>query len=71
MALQKKAIEKIVGKGNVLDDEASLATYSSDQSAVEARRPDMVAFVETVEGRIDADCPYCPRQARRASNPAG
>jgi hypothetical protein len=49
MALQKKAIEKIVGKGNVLDDEASLAAYSSDQSAVEARRPDMVAFVETVE----------------------
>jgi FAD/FMN-containing dehydrogenase len=49
MALQKKDIEAIVGKGNVLDDEATLAAFSRDQSMVEARRPDMVAYVESVE----------------------
>jgi len=49
MALQKSDIEAIVGAGNVLDDEATLASFSRDQSAVEPRRPDMVAFVESVE----------------------
>ncbi len=49
MALQKSDIEAIVGKGNVLDDEATIKAFSSDQSTVEARRPDMVAFVESVE----------------------
>ena len=49
MALQKSDIEAIVGKGNVLDDEATIAAFSKDQSTVEARRPDMVAYVESVE----------------------
>jgi len=49
MAVQKSELEKIVGRGNVLDDEASLIEYSRDQSFVSARRPDFVAFVEKVE----------------------
>ena len=49
MALQKSDIEAIVGKGNVLDDEATLSAFASDQSTVAARRADMVAFVEEVE----------------------
>ncbi len=49
MALQKSDIEAIVGKGNVLDDEATLSAFSKDQSTVKPRRPDMVAFVENVE----------------------
>ena len=49
MALQKSDIEAIVGKGNVLDDEATIAAFSKDQSTVEARRPDMVAYVASVE----------------------
>jgi len=49
MALQKSDIEAIVGKGNVLDDEATITAFSSDQSTVAPRRPDMVAFVESVE----------------------
>lgn len=49
MAAQKKDLEKIVGKGNVLDDEAALKKYSCDQSFVQARRPDFVVFVEKVE----------------------
>lgn len=49
MALQKSDIEAIVGKGSVLDDEPTLAAHASDQSAVQPRRPDMVAYVETVE----------------------
>jgi len=49
MAVQKSNLEKIVGKGNVLDDEESLKGYSRDQSFVPARRPDMVVFAEKVE----------------------
>ncbi len=49
MAVQKSDIEKIVGQGNVLDDEATLAAYSKDQSFVSARRPDLVAYVENGE----------------------
>ena len=49
MALQKKDIEAIVGKGNVQDDEATLSAFSRDQSTVAPRRPDMVAYVESVE----------------------
>jgi len=49
MALQKSDIEAIVGKGNVLDDEATLTAFASDQSTVQPRRADMVAYVETVE----------------------
>lgn len=49
MAVQKSNLEKIVGKGNVLDDEKSLKEYSQDQSFVPARRPDMVVFAEKVE----------------------
>lgn len=49
MALQKSDIEAIVGTGNVLDDEATIAAFSSDQSMVAPRRPDMVAYVESVE----------------------
>ena len=49
MAVQKAELEKIVGKGNVLDDEKSLKEYSRDQSFVTARRPDMVVFVEKAE----------------------
>ncbi|MEI6126797.1 MAG: hypothetical protein WCQ99_09640 [Pseudomonadota bacterium] len=49
MAVEKKELEKIVGKGNVLDDEATLKEYSRDQSFVQARRPDFVVFAETVE----------------------
>ncbi len=49
MALQKSDIEAIVGAGNVADDDATIAAFSSDQSAVAPRRPDMVAYVAGVE----------------------
>jgi FAD/FMN-containing dehydrogenase len=49
MAIQKNELEKIVGQGNVLDDEQTLTDYSRDQSFVNPRKPDMVVFVETVE----------------------
>ncbi|MBM4311352.1 MAG: FAD-binding oxidoreductase [Deltaproteobacteria bacterium] len=49
MALQKSDIEAIVGAGNVADDDATIAAFSSDQSAVAPRRPDMVAYVQSVE----------------------
>ena len=38
----KKKLETIVGKGNVLGDEASLDSYSKDLSLSQARRPQVV-----------------------------
>ncbi|MCP4716072.1 MAG: FAD-binding oxidoreductase [Deltaproteobacteria bacterium] len=49
MAVQKNELEKIVGSGNVLDDEATLIKYSRDQSFVPARKPDQVVYVGTAE----------------------
>jgi hypothetical protein len=47
LAVTKKQLENIVGKGNVLDDEPSLKQYAVDQSFVASHRPDLVAFVTT------------------------
>jgi len=49
LAVTKKQLENIVGKGNVLDDEPSLKQYAVDQSFVASHRPDLVAFVATVK----------------------
>ena len=49
MAAQKKDLEKIVGSGNVVDDEKTLQAYCRDQSFAEPRMPDVVVFTETVE----------------------
>ncbi len=49
MAIQMKQLEKIVGKGSVLNDDTTLNRYAGDQSFVERRCPDAVVFVETVE----------------------
>lgn len=49
MAVQKSELEKIVGQGNVLDDETTLKEYSQDQSFVHARKPDQVVFVKTMD----------------------
>ena len=49
MAVDKSKLEKIAGKKNVLDDEATLKQFSQDQSFVAPRRPDAVVYVDTVE----------------------
>jgi len=49
MAVDRSKLEKIAGKKNVLDDEATLKQFSQDQSFVSARRPDVVVYVEKVE----------------------
>ncbi len=49
MSETKKELEKIVGAGNVKEDEQSLSTYIKDNSFVPARKPDMVVFVKAVE----------------------
>jgi hypothetical protein len=49
MSVAKAALAAIVGAGNVIDDEATLESYSRDQSFVERRRPDAVVFAHSVE----------------------
>ena len=42
-------LARILGKDAVLDDDTTLKKYSFDQSFVEPRKPDVVAYAKTVE----------------------
>ena len=45
----KDDLVSLLSEKSVFDDEATLVPYSRDQSFVDPRRPDFVAFAETVE----------------------
>jgi len=45
----KEDLSNTLGSDAVFDDPETLAAYSSDQSFVDARRPDLVVFARTVE----------------------
>ncbi len=45
----KNDLTNILGKDSVFDDEETLIKYSHDQSFVEPRRPEVVAFAKSVE----------------------
>ena len=45
----KNDLANILGKDSVFDDEETLIKYSHDQSFVEPRRPEVVAFAKSVE----------------------
>ena len=49
MALTRKQLVEIFGEKRVVDDDATRATYSRDQSFAPRRMPDGVVFPETVE----------------------